>query len=201
MSFAVTNTFVDTTTAVAAEVNTNFDDIEGWINGTGMPRDGSVAFTSIPSGPASNPTTSNQLVRKAYVDQYAKSIHRHQAFTGGTEGNATHQVTGSINIVDPGYDIEVWGFAQLLVSPVTIADLANLWELDGRIDSVVVGSFLIPIVQNTQSLACYIPLTTHLTGSDCTIKSNVARIAGSQASLTSFSSSNRSYLDVWYRRA
>lgn len=65
---AVTNSFTAATPAVAAQVNTNFSDLVNWINTWAMPLDASKTFTSTPSGPAADPTTANQLARKAYVD-------------------------------------------------------------------------------------------------------------------------------------
>lgn len=65
---AVTYTFSNGTNADATKVNTNFTDLVSFINAELIQKDASVAFTAVPSGPASNPTTDNQLVRKKYVD-------------------------------------------------------------------------------------------------------------------------------------
>lgn len=65
---AVTNNFTAGTPAVADDVDTNFADLVTWLNTNAVHLDGSKAFTGIPSGPASDPTTANQLTRKAYVD-------------------------------------------------------------------------------------------------------------------------------------
>lgn len=63
--------------AVADEVNANFDALFDWINGgEAMKADGSVAFTGIPSAPATDPTGDNQLTRKAYVDGVSGSQKR-----------------------------------------------------------------------------------------------------------------------------
>lgn len=63
-----TNTFVPGTDIEAAKVNQNFDDLVGYMNSSLMTKDGGTAFTGIPSGPATYPTTANQLTRKQYVD-------------------------------------------------------------------------------------------------------------------------------------
>lgn len=65
----MTHTFVNGTPADASQVNANFTVLTAWIAANAMQIDGSVAFTGIPSGPATDPTTANQLVRKQYVDQ------------------------------------------------------------------------------------------------------------------------------------
>jgi hypothetical protein len=62
------HTFTMATDSSADEVNQNFDDLVDFVNGSVIHKDGSVAFTSVPSGPATDPTTTNQLTRKAYVD-------------------------------------------------------------------------------------------------------------------------------------
>lgn len=65
---AVTYNFTAGTPAVADNVDQNFTDLTSWINTNAVHLDGSKAFTGIPSGPATDPTTANQLTRKAYVD-------------------------------------------------------------------------------------------------------------------------------------
>lgn len=72
-TLTVTNTFVDATPAEAAEVNENFDDVVDFVNTQVIHRDASIAFTSTPSGPAADATTSNQFVRKAMLDAEAAS--------------------------------------------------------------------------------------------------------------------------------
>lgn len=66
---SVTYNFVAGTDAVADQVDTNFNDIVSWVNTNAVHLDGTKAFTGIPSGPSSDPTTANQLTRKAYVDK------------------------------------------------------------------------------------------------------------------------------------
>jgi microcystin-dependent protein len=65
---SVPNTFVAGTSIVAAQANANFAALTTWINTNTVTTDGLVPFTGIPSGPAADPTTANQLARKAYVD-------------------------------------------------------------------------------------------------------------------------------------
>ncbi len=65
---SVTYSFAPLTLAESSEVNQNFQDVITFLNGSTMHRDASSAFTAVPSGPATNPTSANQLARKAYVD-------------------------------------------------------------------------------------------------------------------------------------
>lgn len=68
MPAAVTYSFAASTLAVASEVNTNFSDLVTYINNNVILKDASVAFTNVPSGPATDPSADNHLVRKEYVD-------------------------------------------------------------------------------------------------------------------------------------
>ena len=67
---AVTYTFANGTNADGTQVNSNFTSVVNFLNTEVVQRDASIAFTAIPSLPASDPTTDNQAVRKAYVDNY-----------------------------------------------------------------------------------------------------------------------------------
>ena len=61
-------TFTAGTYAVASQVNANLDTIYSWINSNAIWADASIAFTGVPVGPNTDPTTGNQLTRKSYVD-------------------------------------------------------------------------------------------------------------------------------------
>jgi hypothetical protein len=65
---SVTYTFIPDTTIKASEANINFANLVNFLNSNVVQKDASLAFTNIPSGPSTNPTTSNQFTRKAYVD-------------------------------------------------------------------------------------------------------------------------------------
>ena len=67
---AVTYTFANGTNADGTQVNSNFTSVVNFLNTETIQRDASIAFTAIPTLPASDPTTDNQVVRKAYVDNY-----------------------------------------------------------------------------------------------------------------------------------
>lgn len=71
---AVTYTFASNTLIKASEANTNFQDIIDFLTNEVIQKDASTAFTVIPSGPASDPTGSNQFTRKRYVDDKVAAI-------------------------------------------------------------------------------------------------------------------------------
>ena len=87
---AVTYSFAPLTDIKSSEANQNFQDLVTFINNNLVQKDGSVAFTAVPSGPAADPVGDNQYARKAYVD------------AGGTSGAtvATGQVTSSSSYTD-----------------------------------------------------------------------------------------------------
>ena len=64
----VPNLFVSGTLAKSSEVNANFALLQQFIQNEVIQKDASLAFTSTPSGPALNPVSDDQLVRKRYVD-------------------------------------------------------------------------------------------------------------------------------------
>lgn len=68
----VPNNFVTGTPSVADDVDANFTAITTWINTNAVHLDGSKPFTAVPEGPSgTDPTSANQLTRKAYVDAKA----------------------------------------------------------------------------------------------------------------------------------
>lgn len=95
---AITYTFAAATTILSAEANTNFSDLVTFLNGSVMHLDASSAFTAVPSGPSTDPSTANHLSRKSYVDAAdllrAKDGTAAGAQTGvsGTITHGTHQL-------------------------------------------------------------------------------------------------------------
>jgi len=67
-TLSIPNSFTNDTNADALQVNANFAAVATFANTEAVQRDASIAFTAVPSGPATDPTTSNQLTRKSYVD-------------------------------------------------------------------------------------------------------------------------------------
>lgn len=68
---SVPNNFTAGTPSVADDVDANFAAVVNWINTNATHLDASKAFTAVPSGPATDPSSDNQLTRKAYVDAKA----------------------------------------------------------------------------------------------------------------------------------
>ena len=71
----ITNSFVPGTDIESAEVNQNFTDVKDYIDTYVVKRNGSTAFTAIPSGPAVNPSSADQFTRKQYVDDQVTTLN------------------------------------------------------------------------------------------------------------------------------
>jgi len=69
-----TYTFVPGTPIESDQANQNFDDLVNYTNSEVIVRDASKAFTVIPSGPATDPTSDNQFTRKKYVDDQVTTL-------------------------------------------------------------------------------------------------------------------------------
>jgi len=78
---SVPNTFTNSTTADAAQVNANYTALVSWINTNAMHLDGTKPFTAVPSGPATTPTASTHLTTKAYVDSVVAPYVTTASFT------------------------------------------------------------------------------------------------------------------------
>ena len=121
--------------AVSAEVNANFDTLYDALNNDYLSADGTVPFESIPSGPATDPTTDNQFTRKKYVDDKTKGVVKVPAvgMVGrvGTADGSTAQVlvqAGTRSAVTSGADIDVvfpQAFAGGVLSCVAVNGDAN----------------------------------------------------------------------------
>lgn len=95
---AKTYTFIPGTPIESSQANQNFDDIVNYINNEVIVRDASKAFTAIPSGPGTDPSSPNQFARKQYVDNADNlrvKIDGTTAFTGIPSGPATNPTTAN----------------------------------------------------------------------------------------------------------
>lgn len=89
VTLAVTNDFSPNTLAEANDVDQNFADIVTWANTNVIQKDAGIAFTAIPSGPASDPTGDNQFARKRYVDRRFQSGFESLTFTSDSAVSGT----------------------------------------------------------------------------------------------------------------
>lgn len=126
---AVTNSFVANTLAESAEVNQNFTDLVNFINTNAIQKDASLAFTSIPSGPASDPTSDNQLSRKAYID--GRTDRKGVILTKSTQTISNNTET------DISWDAEVYDSSAFITAPATTitvpSGLAGVYAITLRV--------------------------------------------------------------------
>jgi len=195
-TLTVTNTFTGGTNAVPGDVNTNFDQIEAYVNTECITKDAALAFTGVPSGPATDATTANQFTRKGYVDPYMpKNIQAEGLAVGPTVGPNT---LATLDIPDPGYDIQVWGNAFSIGSATVSTDT---WELMIFSEGVQHTGLRIPTLGHT-SMGASMRMKTYATGTygtDLTISSVIQRIIGT-GTITTSSDTRYNFLDIWYRK-
>jgi hypothetical protein len=119
---SVPTSFSNGTTADAVAVNADFAALVSWINTNAVHLDGSKPFTAVPSGPASDPVSGDQLTRKTYVDsQYGKI----PVYTSATR--PAHQNGLIIKESDTGYLLQSTGsvWAMLLGSATSTTPTIN----------------------------------------------------------------------------
>lgn len=104
------------------EVNANFDELYDALNNDYIDAAASIAFTNIPSGPSTDPTTDNHLVRKKYVDDLNPAP---QAYT--PNHNGTINVSGGTEIARVTYRGKLVHVSYSLVSngTSTFTNLGN----------------------------------------------------------------------------
>ena len=77
----IPNSITPNTPAEAAPIQANYDYVEDFLNNDVVHVDGTKAFTGVPSGPSTNPSSDNQFTRKRYVDDRTKLIFEHNVTT------------------------------------------------------------------------------------------------------------------------
>jgi hypothetical protein len=113
--------FTANTDAVAADVNSNFDAIKSYVDTYCILKDASLAFTSVPSGPSTDPVAANDFTRKAYVDALRNAYSGEMTFTStpASVTVATSPAFTSLATVDSGTAIPVNATASDLVLEAT----------------------------------------------------------------------------------
>ena len=125
-TLSVTNTFANDTTADADEVNANFTDIVDYVNSDVIVRDGSIAFTAVPTGPNTDPSSANHLARKSYVDDHVgRQIGYSQTLTHTLTANDSYQSISIVTITNPGKAIGI--IAHGFVSQIAGASSSPLF--------------------------------------------------------------------------
>ena len=121
----VPNNFVAATPAIADDVDANFTAITSWINTNAVHLDASKPFAGVPSGPATDPTTADQLTRKAYVDALTRRY-------GGewTNASLTYTALQSTNVSFTAESSDSDAYAAPAFSTLTIpAGLGGIYAV------------------------------------------------------------------------
>lgn len=181
MSLTIPNTLTNGTNADASKVKQNFDEVASYVNTNAILKDASVAFTGVPSGPATDPTTDNQLARKAYVDAEITAATATPALSyvsvSGSKavpgGYAAGDLMASIDNWSSTHDPDSWNQTTNLVVPTgadgTYLIVANFYNsLSPQLASscrLTVGGTLVntPYVTTNISNGSYATINTWMT--------------------------------------
>jgi hypothetical protein len=134
VALTIPYSFTNGVASDALEVNENFEDVAAYVNTSLIHKDASVAFTAVPSGPASDPSSDNHLARKAYVDRHRLlGIAELTSTTGSlSSGNAIPGLSLSVAVVSGRrYRISYKGTA-------TVGNTGARWSFVFRSDSTEV---------------------------------------------------------------
>lgn len=126
---SVTNTFVDATTAEAAEVNENFDDLVSYINTNCIVKDGSLALTGLLSGPdptVTPPTANAHLTPKLYVDDRVGMKTDQQTTALHTSTNTSYQTVDTVTITNPAKAVNVQAWCSGYAHAIAFCDRVEL---------------------------------------------------------------------------
>lgn len=116
---SVTTTFVNGTTADASQVNTNFNDLVSFLNGSVVHVDGSKAFTAPVTGVA--PTADLHLATKKYVDDSVVECLVSRAASGNIPSDTETAIIWDTEAFDPN------GWHDLVTNPERITVPAGLY--------------------------------------------------------------------------
>jgi hypothetical protein len=118
-----TYTFVPGTPIESDQANQNFDDLVNYTNGEVIVRDASKAFTAIPSGPGTDPSSPNQFARKQYVDNKDAVVAGTVTALTTTVTNLTTTVTNNKTAQDAGF-VARPTVSDVATNPIIKADAA-----------------------------------------------------------------------------
>jgi hypothetical protein len=140
---SVTYTFTALTKAQAAQVNTNFQNLVTFLNGSTVHADGAVSMTGALTLPNSDPTNANHATRKSYVDglhtNSAQGVEGRAAITSGQTFTTLADVTGlSVTFTAAASRLYKITVAGLLRSSVA-GDVAQLLIADGSNTTLAVS--------------------------------------------------------------
>ena len=115
-TLAVTHNFTALAKLPASWLQTNFSDVEAFVNTECIQRDGSVAATAHLSGPASLPTTLQQYANKDYVDRYSLKSYKTHVGTYLAQNNGAMVVLKDTNadLGTPNYNYRMFGRIHIM---------------------------------------------------------------------------------------
>ncbi len=159
----------------SSELNSNYSSLVSFLNTSTVHTDASKAFTGVPSGPATDPTTDNQLTRKKYVDDRTKGLLGYHHVLGDSTAAGTTQVDMGVSfaftvpdISGGGRGIELSLYAYKITSTMGANDIASIYMVKSSNNAAIgVGNFCRDTTVNDRNTAFYIRRT--ITANDASI--------------------------------
>lgn len=166
---SVTHTFAPNTLTEAGEANTNFQDLVTFLNSQTIHKDASVAFTGVPSGPASDPVSDNQYARKRYVDGDIGVLRRAWSMPDGASSvlidTFTTVVARGVTAAHTGLTVVTTGNYRIgfsFVAPAAAGKVGAKLQING-VDaqglSMISGEGTGTILSSVHQQRQYMPLT------------------------------------------
>jgi len=194
-------TFTANTDAKASEVQQNFTDLVNFLNNEAIQKDGSKAMTGQLSL-VGNPTLDAHAARKKYVDDYIPRVAN--TTVAAASGIASGTAVATLTITDPGYDIDLWGFATV---NCTVSSALSYWGMVVTVSGVsgTNAGLVVPFPSSTAALSIGVPIrkVTHSTGSNTVVTLTLVRFTGSGTiTIVNLGSEQAAYnsLEVQYRK-
>lgn len=155
---SVPNNFTAGTPSVADDVDANFAAVVTWINANAVHLDASKAFTSVPSGPATDPTSDNQLARKLYVDNKVAAGPRGvMARNSATSATANAGTTGVLSapaftaVAGRRYRITISAYGATIVGAGTTE-----WQIRRGGGAVTVGAAYVGATAGVHQMGTFV---------------------------------------------
>jgi hypothetical protein len=181
---SVTYALTNGTTADASQVDTNFDDLVGFLNSSVVHTDGSKSLTGLLTLHAADPSSSNHATRKSYVDvKGQQAIRVSQTATPSGTSVAGSLTLATVTVTDPGYDIYVEGHGSVAAFSTGQTTAWSVWSLLIKVDGVTKDRLDIPHsigLQGAAGISFGIPLRriAKTTGSNTSVTLHFLRQTG-----------------------
>lgn len=190
----VSNEFVADTDIVASDMNTNFSELVTFVNTNLISADGAKAMTANLTLNG-DPSGDDHAARKKYVDDRLVTSTK---VNGAAISSVGPNTIATINITDPGYDIDVWASAQIMASSTSAS---KIWEFQLRLQNVTITGTRKSLPAGFQTATVLLPMQKKVTGFTTLVVTSVFTTYSGSGTLSTVSDSRFNWLEVWWRKS